>query len=659
VLVVLVALIVSLFRIPVNLNEYRGVVETAATSALGRAVTIEGEVTVTTSLWPYFEIETLTIANPEGFESGGFARLERARVSVALLPLLLRKLHFIELEVAGLTLDLIRNSSGEANWALGGSTDSAAATADAEPTTGDDSSREIAADALAIDTLTLENIAVRYRDEQSGTDVELVVHECTGTAAVGKPMQLDMHGVWSGEPFELDVSASSLGEFLAMTRSRLNIDFEIAGARIEFGGSSDALGAAGDVEMELSVSGARLDSVNKLLNIDLPPFENYRFAAHLTAQTGRAVLDNLEVTIADSTLRGSVVIDRTGAKPTGSVELVAQSIQLDDFEVGDWSPEAPAAAAVGDESSGSEEPAVTAPRMGILSPEVLGRADLNLLVDVKQVHSGSDALGAGEIRASLKDGRLSLDALRVSVPGGEVLIQASVKPGPVASDGSLRILVKDFDFGLLAHRLDPDTDLGGKFNMDVDLKLATASVGGLLAHANGYFDVSGNPENFAAGIVDLWAVNLISSVVSSSVEEEAESQINCVISRWRMVDGELIAENLAVDTSKIRICGKGSIDFKTRTFDLTAAPTAKRPEFFSLATPLVITGSFDDFGIGLRGGVLGAGTTAVKFAISPLTTPFKRLVRDDIPDDGADICSLAIGPRSGPPDAELESLPGC
>ena len=136
VLVVVAALIVSLFRIPVNLNEYRGVVETAASSALGRAVTIEGDVTVTTSLWPYFEIETLTIANPDGFESGGFARLERARVSVALLPLLLRKLHFIELEVAGLTLDLIRNSSGEANWALGGSTDSAAATADAEPGTG-------------------------------------------------------------------------------------------------------------------------------------------------------------------------------------------------------------------------------------------------------------------------------------------------------------------------------------------------------------------------------------------------------------------------------------------------------------------------------------------------------------------------------------------
>jgi uncharacterized protein involved in outer membrane biogenesis len=641
VLVVVVALIVSLFRIPVNLNEYRGVVETAATSALGRAVTIEGDVTVTTSLWPYFEIETLTIANPDGFESGSFARLERARVSVALMPLLLRKLHFVELEVAGLTLDLMRNSSAEANWALGSYAAPADAADGAEPDTGDDSSREIAADALAIDTLTLENIAVRYRDQQSGTDVELVVRECTGTAAVGEPMQLDMHGVWSDEPFELDVSASSLSEFLAMTRSRLDIDFEIAGARVEFGGSSDALGAAGDLEMDLSVSGARLNSVNNLLNIDLPPLENYRFAAHLTAQPGQARLEDLELTVAGSTLRGSAVVDRSGAKPTGSIELIADAIQLDDFNVGGWSPDAgesPEANKVleaDEEQTGDVEPDVLAARTGVLSAEMLARADLKLSVDVKQVHSGSDALGGGEIRASLVDGRLSLDSLRVSVPGGEVLIQASVKPGPVASDGSLRILVKEFDFGLLAHRLDPDTDLGGKFNMDVDLKLAAASVGGLLSHANGYFDVSGTPENFAAGIVDLWAVNLISSVVSSSVEDETESQINCVISRWRMVDGELIAENLAVDTSKIRICGKGSIDFKTRTFDLKAAPTAKRPEFFSLATPLVITGSFDDFGIGLQGGVLGAGTTGVMFAICPLTTHLKRVVRDDLPHFGA------------------------
>ena len=117
----------------------------------------------------------------------------------------------------------------------------------------------------------------------------------------------------------------------------------------------------------------------------------------------------------------------------------------------------------------------------------------------------------------------------------------------------------------------------------------------------------------------------------------------------------MTAQSLAIDTSKIRICGKGDIDFNDQTFALTASPTAKRPEFFSLATPLAVKGSFDDFRVGMKGGALSLGTTAVKFAISPITTPFKRLVRDDLPTDGGDICSLPIGPHDG----ELDDLPGC
>ena len=153
----------------------------------------------------------------------------------------------------------------------------------------------------------------------------------------------------------------------------------------------------------------------------------------------------------------------------------------------------------------------------------------------------------------------------------------------------------------------------------------------------------------------MWAVNLLSSVVSESAKGEEVSQINCILSRWSLADGSMTAQNLAVDTSKIRICGEGGIDFNDRTFDLTASPVAKRPEFFSLATPLAVTGSFEDFDIGTKAGVLSLGTTAVKFAISPVTTPFERLVRSDLPADGGDICALPIGPRSG----ELEPLPGC
>ena len=64
---------------------------------------------------------------------------------------------------------------------------------------------------------------------------------------------------------------------------------------------------------------------------------------------------------------------------------------------------------------------------------------------------------------------------------------------------------------------------------------------------------------------------------------------------------------------------------------MTVKPKAKRPEFFSLATPLRVRGDFDDFGIGMKGGPIALGTTAVGFVVSPITTPLQRLLREDLP----------------------------
>jgi uncharacterized protein involved in outer membrane biogenesis len=155
--------------------------------------------------------------------------------------------------------------------------------------------------------------------------------------------------------------------------------------------------------------------------------------------------------------------------------------------------------------------------------------------------------------------------------------------------------------------------------------------------------------------VDLWAVNLLSAVVSSTIKDDQASQVNCLLGRFRLKNGLMSAEQVAVDTSRIRICGQGHINFASQSFDLVATPRAKRPEFFSLATPVAIRGEFDDFRIGVKKGVLTLGTTATKFAVSPITTPLRRIFRADLPRDGADVCGLPIGPREGP----LEPAPGC
>ncbi len=108
--------------------------------------------------------------------------------------------------------------------------------------------------------------------------------------------------------------------------------------------------------------------------------------------------------------------------------------------------------------------------------------------------------------------------------------------------------------------------------------------------------------------------------------------------------GLLTSDVLFIDTSKIRICRKGKVDFKKNRIDVTVAPTAKRPEFFNLATPIKMKGSLADVKLRTKKGAL-LGTTA-KFISSPIHVPKRRAVSEKIPRNGEDACEFTLGPEN-------------
>ena len=656
-LFVMAAVAVTLLRIPLDLSRYKPLLESTASQSLGRDVRIDGDIVVTTSLWPYFEIEGLHIANPGGAQDGDLAVMDLARVSVGLLPLLQRRLRIREFRVTGLRLDLVRSADGTANWVL--ETAESDAEQSADTAAAGEQRGEVASDSLSIDELSLEQIRVSFRDGDAAP-LEFVMDHAGGAAAFGDSMSLSMQGTLLEEAFTLEVKADSLGDFLAMNRSRLGLQLDIAATRFRFLGLSEALRGGRATELQVSVDGANLSSLDDLLRLDLPPLVDYRLQAVMRAVPGKLELTGLEASVKDSVLRGTMEIDQTGSRPLATVDLSASTIQLQDFDTGDWTAEGGASIAAAQEESGTEETqkeqelAATS-RDKLLSPAALQRADARFTFVVDEVLSGKDRLGSGKLHLTLQDGRIDLAPLQLQLPQASLLVQASFKPGNEASQAALRVVLENFDFGVLARLSNPDSDVGGTLSVDIDVTSSASNSSTILSGANGHLDISGNPENFSSGLVDLWAVNLLSAVVTSSAKDENVSEINCFIGRFRLVDGLMTAENLAADTSKIRICGKGNISFVDETFNLVVAPKAKRPEFFNLATPLAVKGDFDDFRIGMKAGVLTLGTTAVHFAISPVATPIKRLFRDDLPEDGADMCSLPIGPR----ERELEPLPGC
>ena len=88
----LIILLLAVIRIPIDLTNQKGLVESAASLALGRSVTVDNKIVITTSLQPIFSLEGLRISNPKGFEKGDFLRMKTAEFQVHVLPLLQGKI---------------------------------------------------------------------------------------------------------------------------------------------------------------------------------------------------------------------------------------------------------------------------------------------------------------------------------------------------------------------------------------------------------------------------------------------------------------------------------------------------------------------------------------------------------------------------------------
>ena len=160
-----------------------------------------------------------------------------------------------------------------------------------------------------------------------------------------------------------------------------------------------------------------------------------------------------------------------------------------------------------------------------------------------------------------------------------------------------------------------------------------------MAHANGRIDFAVWPKNMRSGIFDLWAVNLFVAL-APAVDPAKESKVNCALGRFDLRDGKLTQDAILMDTSRMRVTGEGGADFGRESVSLRLAPKPKSPQFFSLATPVQVNGSFTDFKIGVAPG--GVAETIGRQLFSLILVPMQKLTEKEIPRDGSDICADAL-----------------
>ena len=241
----------------VDANTFKPSLIAAALSATGRALTIDGDVRFSRSLWPTIEADEVKLANLPGGSRPDMVRVERIAVELSIPALLQRRIEISQLILIGPNI-LFEQVDGQPNWRFdlpaGAPTKSAAPTVSGTPFQ------------LRIRNAQVRNGMVTWhlpsRTKVLGIRTLNVQHK-----ADGGPLQAAGVFVYSdNEPFKLSASATPTGGWAGPWKTRL--EFAAFDTTAVATGTMDT---AGRYDLQVEARAGAVEQLNALLpEMDLP-----------------------------------------------------------------------------------------------------------------------------------------------------------------------------------------------------------------------------------------------------------------------------------------------------------------------------------------------------------------------------------------------------
>ena len=290
---------------------YKQRIEEAASGALDREITLNGDVGL--SFFPRIaaSIEDVTVANAEGFDGEHMIKAGALRASVKWGPLLSRKVEVHEIAFVDADITLQRLADGSANWELGGES-AAEETPDASP----DTSEGGAGIDAGVDQARLVNASLTYSDAQAGTTYELREFNAEASVkALTLPLTAKGDGIFDGDAFSFDINLASPQALLDGVTTALDASLTTDFAKVSYDGEA-ALGDAPAIQGNFSLSADSIATLAAKAGIDpatlpvaLPPLGSLRSDGNVSGP-----LDNLDIRFDTMKVDGdNIDVDFTGA----------------------------------------------------------------------------------------------------------------------------------------------------------------------------------------------------------------------------------------------------------------------------------------------------------------------------------------------------------
>ena len=259
------AVVVAIF----DPNRYKPEITAAVKDKTGRTLAIEGNLSLT--VFPSVGVAVGKTSLSEPDSSRIFARIDEARMSLALLPLFSRKVVVDRVALSGLTADLVKRKDGKTNFddLLNAPGEAAAPPPRSKP--APKPAPQAGAVRLDIAGIEIRSSTVAWRDETSGTRLKASLAEFrTGRIASGVPGKLSLAAKIEGTKPRVDLQIKLSSGYrldfekqkFALSGIDLRLSDESAGAK------ASGTSLKGDAEIDLAPQSIRFDLALDRLDVD-------------------------------------------------------------------------------------------------------------------------------------------------------------------------------------------------------------------------------------------------------------------------------------------------------------------------------------------------------------------------------------------------------
>jgi AsmA family protein len=549
------------FAAGVDAGLFRGTVIRFISVRAGRPVEVAGALHAhLLSRHPDLVAERVTIGNPSWVPPGKMAEI--GEVSMVMdVPWFDRAFGIVSLTMKSVTLHLMRDTSGYANWQW------------SNPNTPPSAKKM-----PILRRLSIPGAHVLLDDERRHLIFDGVASAEGGDGGAASPLTIKGNGQLNGHTDSFEITADPLAAASHEIPYHFSYSEHSSGSELKGHGSLPKPFDFDIVDASFEAAGADLRDLYFLTGVTLVNSGTYTLTGNIIRRGTSTRFADLAATTGQSDVRGAVAVDVSSGQPRLDIELDSQFLRMADFGL----------RAAGRAPETGQPPLLLS--NAALNPPTLRHGDADIRYRAKRLQLGRVTLTNVAAKGILERGVLTVAPLTAEILGGKLRSHGRLDARTDDPKARVDITVADLQLAEIGRKDRSAPPATGLLQIRVAATGVGKSVHQVAASANGTVTATVQQGTVRDSLAEMTGADL-RGLGLVMTKNQKEIPLRCAVAEFEARDGTLTAKRIVADTAPVLISGEGQIHFDTETLDLAISGHPKSVRLFRFRAPVLVKGT--------------------------------------------------------------------